>query len=147
MSERLSWDEYFSKIVETTSERSPCSRLQVGCLLVNDNRIVSQGYNGFLPGCPHKSIVRDNHEQATLHAEQNALMRWHQVPKFHYFAHWGLEMNSRWNPKFAWCYGDEDLMGILKQIGASCSAGTAYYGMLPKILEKIVVALSVRWAQ
>ena len=71
---RISWDEYFSKIVMTTSERSPCERLQVGCLLVNDNRIVSQGYNGFLPGCPHESIVRDNHEQATLHAEQNALM-------------------------------------------------------------------------
>ena len=72
--ERISWDEYFSKIVMTTSERSPCERLQVGCLLVNENRIVSQGYNGFLPGCPHESIVRDNHEQATLHAEQNALM-------------------------------------------------------------------------
>ena len=72
--ERISWDEYFSKIVMTTSERSPCERLQVGCLLVKENRIVSQGYNGFLPGCPHESIVRDNHEQATLHAEQNALM-------------------------------------------------------------------------
>ena len=71
---RISWDEYFSKIVMTTSERSPCERLQVGCLLINDNRIVSQGYNGFLPGCPHESVVRDNHEQATLHAEQNALM-------------------------------------------------------------------------
>ena len=72
--ERLSWDEYFSKIVSVTAERSPCERLQVGCLLVKDNRIISQGYNGFLPGCPHKSIVRDSHEQATLHAEQNALM-------------------------------------------------------------------------
>ena len=72
--ERISWDEYFSKIVMTTSERSPCERLQVGCLLVNDNRIVSQGYNGFLPRCPHESIIRDNHEQATLHAEQNALI-------------------------------------------------------------------------
>ena len=72
--ERLSWDEYFSKIVSVTAERSPCERLQVGCLLVKENRIISQGYNGFLPGCPHKSIVRDNHEQATLHAEQNALM-------------------------------------------------------------------------
>ena len=71
--ERLSWDEYFSKIVQVTSERSPCERLKVGCLLVNDNRIISQGYNGFLPGCPHKSIVRNNHEQATIHAEQNAL--------------------------------------------------------------------------
>ena len=28
---------------------------------------------GFLPGCPHKSIIRDNHEQATIHAEQNAI--------------------------------------------------------------------------
>ena len=72
--ERLTWDEYFSKIVKVTAERSPCERLQVGCLLVKENRIISQGYNGFLPGCPHESIVRDNHEQATLHAEQNALM-------------------------------------------------------------------------
>ena len=47
--------------------------LHVGCLLVHDNRIISQGYNGFLPGCPHESIIRDNHEQATIHAEQNAL--------------------------------------------------------------------------
>ncbi len=56
-----------------TSKRSPSKRSQVGCLLVNDNRIISQGYNGFLPGCPHNSIVRDNHEQATVHAEQNAI--------------------------------------------------------------------------
>ena len=71
---RPTWDEYFTKIVQATSKRSPCHRLQVGCLLVKDNRIISQGYNGFLPGCKHNSIVRDNHEQATVHAEQNALM-------------------------------------------------------------------------
>ena len=70
---RPNWDEYFKKIVSVTAERSPCERLQVGCLLVKDNRIVSQGYNGFLPGCPHASIVRNNHEQATVHAEQNAI--------------------------------------------------------------------------
>lgn len=70
---RPSWDEYFKQITLVTSTRSPCERLQVGCLLVKDNRIISQGYNGFLPGCPHQSIVRDNHEQATVHAEQNAI--------------------------------------------------------------------------
>ena len=70
---RPSWDDYFKEIVWVTSKRSPCERLNVGCLLVKDNRIVSQGYNGFLPGCPHKSIVRDGHEQATVHAEQNAI--------------------------------------------------------------------------
>ena len=72
--ERPSWDDYFKEIVLVTAKRSPCERLHVGCLLVNNNRIISQGYNGFLSGCPHESIVRDNHEQATLHAEQNALM-------------------------------------------------------------------------
>ena len=70
---RPSWDEYFKEIVQVTAKRSPCDRLQVGCLLVKDNRIVSQGYNGFLPGCEHQSIMRDGHEQATVHAEQNAI--------------------------------------------------------------------------
>ena len=71
--ERPSWNEYFKEIVQVTAKRSPCSRLQVGCLLINNNRIIAQGYNGFLPGCPHESKVRDGHEQATIHAEQNAI--------------------------------------------------------------------------
>ena len=71
--ERPSWQEYFKQIVMVTATRSPCERLQVGCLLVKDNRIISQGYNGFLPNCPHKSVVINNHEQATVHAEQNAI--------------------------------------------------------------------------
>ena len=41
--------------------------------MVKDNRIISQGYNGFLPGCPHRSIIREDHEMAIVHAEQNAL--------------------------------------------------------------------------
>ena len=71
--ERPTWNEYFKEIVLATAKRSPCERMKVGCLLVKDNRIISQGYNGFLPGCPHQSIVRNNHEQATVHAEQNAI--------------------------------------------------------------------------
>jgi hypothetical protein len=31
------------------------------------------GYNGFLAGTDHKSIVRNGHEQATIHAEINAI--------------------------------------------------------------------------
>ena len=72
--ERPSWDTYFKTIVTATKERSPCERLHVGCLLVKDNRIISQGYNGFLPGVKHESIMRDGHEQATIHAEQNAIV-------------------------------------------------------------------------
>ena len=73
MTNRLNWNEYFAKIVSVTAERSSCHRLHVGCLLVKNNRIISQGYNGHLPGCKHESIVRNNHEQSTVHAEQNAI--------------------------------------------------------------------------
>tara|TARA_B100001248_G_C27386958_1_gene460192 strand:- start:904 stop:1344 length:441 start_codon:yes stop_codon:yes gene_type:complete len=70
---RLSWDEYFMSVAFLISARSTCERLNVGCVIVKDNRIISAGYNGFLPGMPHESIVRDNHEQATVHAEQNVI--------------------------------------------------------------------------
>lgn len=74
---RPSWDEYFMAMALLISSRSPCERLHVGCVLVSagehKNRVVAAGYNGFLPGAPHISRVRDNHEQATVHAEQNAI--------------------------------------------------------------------------
>ena len=72
--ERPDWDTYFKNIVLVTKDRSPCERLHVGCLLVHDNRIIAQGYNGFLPGVEHTSIMCDGHEQATVHAEQNAIV-------------------------------------------------------------------------
>ena len=71
--ERPTWQEYFKQMTECTALRSPCERLKVGCLLVNDNRIIAQGYNGFLPGAPHESKVINGHEQSTVHAEQNAI--------------------------------------------------------------------------
>ena len=59
------------------STRSPCERLHVGCVIVSagerKNRLIAAGYNGFLPGTPHTSRVREGHEQATVHAEQNAI--------------------------------------------------------------------------
>ena len=71
---RPSWDEYFREIVLCTCKRSSCKRLQVGCILVKENRIISQGYNGFLSGHPHNSIIENDHEIATIHAEQNAII-------------------------------------------------------------------------
>ena len=70
---RLSWDQYFMSIAFLTASRSVCERLQVGCVIVDNNRIVATGYNGHISGTPHQSIVRDDHEQATVHAEQNAI--------------------------------------------------------------------------
>jgi dCMP deaminase len=75
--ERPSWDEYFMATALLIASRSACGRLHVGCVLVSGgehrNRIVAAGYNGFLPGCAHESRLREGHEQATVHAEQNAI--------------------------------------------------------------------------
>ncbi len=74
---RPSWDDYFMATAVLLSTRSPCERLHVGCVIVSagerKNRLIAAGYNGFLPGTPHTSRVREGHEQATVHAEQNAI--------------------------------------------------------------------------
>lgn len=75
--ERPSWNDYFMATAVLISTRSPCERLHVGCILVSggerQNRLIAAGYNGFLPGTPHLSRLREGREQATVHAEQNAV--------------------------------------------------------------------------
>lgn len=74
---RPTWDEYFMATAVLIATRSNCERLHVGCVIVaggeRKNRLVAAGYNGYLPGTPHVSRVRAGHEQATVHAEQNAV--------------------------------------------------------------------------
>jgi len=73
MNIRPTWDEYFKQITYLVSTRSSCEKLNVGCLFVKDNRIIAQGYNGYIAGCEHKMVIRDNHNIGTIHAEQNAI--------------------------------------------------------------------------
>jgi dCMP deaminase len=74
---RPSWDEYFMATALLIASRSSCERLHVGCVMVSGgsqpHRIIAAGYNGYLPGTPHTSRIRDGHEQGTVHAEQNAI--------------------------------------------------------------------------
>jgi len=70
---RLDWDEYFMSIALLASCRSPCERLNVGSVIVKSNRLISMGYNGYIPGAPHISRVYENHEQSIIHSEINAL--------------------------------------------------------------------------
>jgi dCMP deaminase len=74
---RPQWDDYFMATAMLISARSNCDRLHVGCVLVSNgeclHRVIAAGYNGFVAGAPHKSRIRDAHEQATVHAEQNAI--------------------------------------------------------------------------
>ena len=57
----------------SATKRSICKRLQVGCVVVKDKRVISAGYSWVFKGSPHISRVVNNHEQFTIHAEQNAI--------------------------------------------------------------------------
>ena len=71
--ERINWDQYFMSLAILSSVRSNCPRLNVGCVIVKDKHVISMGYNGFLPKAKHISIITNDHEQGTVHAEQNAI--------------------------------------------------------------------------
>ncbi len=48
----ISWDEYFMGVAELSAKRSKDPNTQVGaCIVSNDNKILSMGYNGFPMGC------------------------------------------------------------------------------------------------
>lgn len=70
---RPSWNEYFMTAAYLISKRSSCERLHVGCIIIDNNRIITTGYNGHIKGAAHISIIDNGHEQMTIHAEANAI--------------------------------------------------------------------------
>ena len=73
---RISRQTMFMEMAKIVSKRSTCFRLNVGCVLVKNNRVVSCGYNGTPPGEPHcrgnRCPGRDGCN-LTIHAEDNAI--------------------------------------------------------------------------
>ena len=48
----ISWDEYFMGVAILSGQRSKDPNTQVGCCIVSqDNKILSMGYNGLPTGC------------------------------------------------------------------------------------------------
>lgn len=82
--EYLSWDEYFMSIAKLSAKRSKDPSTQVGaCIVSNDNRILSIGYNGAPNGFNDKDFPWSR-EGETLytkytyvcHAELNAILNY-----------------------------------------------------------------------
>lgn len=76
---RISRDENFIEIAKIVAKRSPCLSRQVGAVIVNNNRIISTGYNGPPAGhvhcseCLRKISGADLDTCPAIHAEMNAL--------------------------------------------------------------------------
>ena len=83
---RPDWDSYFMRIADFAALRTNCMKRGVGAVLVQDNRIISTGYNGTAGGlrnCSDGGCSRCNSNTKCghsldsclcLHAEENALL-------------------------------------------------------------------------
>lgn len=78
----ISWNEYFMGMALLSALRSKDPARQVGCCIVdNDNRIISVGYNGFpnqcsddeYPWCKNKPQLYTKYPYV-VHAEANAIL-------------------------------------------------------------------------
>ena len=81
----ISWDEYFMGVAELSAMRSKDPGTQVGaCIVSQDNKILSMGYNGFPKGCPDDEFRweregADPYETKyfySTHSELNAILNY-----------------------------------------------------------------------
>lgn len=69
-------DEIYLEMADVWSKNSHCKRMQVGCLIVKNKSIISDGYNGSPSGFPN--ICESEHNETlpyVLHAEANAITK------------------------------------------------------------------------
>lgn len=80
----LNWDEYFMGIALLSAQRSKDSNTQVGaCIVDQDNKILSVGYNGMPTGCDDDKMpweregdFLDTKYPYVCHAELNAILNY-----------------------------------------------------------------------
>ncbi|MGN1300987.1 MAG: deoxycytidylate deaminase [Clostridia bacterium] len=80
----INWDEYFMGIAMLSGERSKDPSSQVGaCIVSQDNKILSMGYNGFPIGCSDDKVsweregdFADTKYPYVCHAELNAILNY-----------------------------------------------------------------------
>ena len=81
----LSWDEYFMGVAMLSGMRSKDPNTQVGCCIVSqDNKILSMGYNGFPIGCSDDEFpwAREGEDPLetkyvySTHSELNAILNY-----------------------------------------------------------------------
>ena len=69
-------DLVYLKMAEVWGTNSHCKRMQVGCLMVKNKSIISDGYNGSPSGFPNQCEDGDNVTLPyVLHAEANAITK------------------------------------------------------------------------
>ena len=68
-------DERYLRMAQIWSENSYCERRKVGALIVRDNMIISDGFNGTPSGFPNVCEENNVTFPYVLHAEANAITK------------------------------------------------------------------------
>ncbi|MBR5715810.1 MAG: dCMP deaminase family protein [Bacteroidales bacterium] len=69
-------DHRYLRMAAIWAENSYCKRRQVGCLIVKEKMIISDGYNGTPTGFENDCETEDNRSKPyVLHAEANAITK------------------------------------------------------------------------
>jgi len=69
------FDYAHMEAAEVYAKLSSAERLQVGCIIVKDNRIISIGYNGMPSGWDNICEIDNVTKPEVLHAETNAIAK------------------------------------------------------------------------
>ena len=73
---QLKYDKAYLRIAREWAKLSYCDRKQVGAIIVKDNMIISDGYNGTPSGYTNCCEDEDGETQwYVLHAEANAILK------------------------------------------------------------------------
>ena len=99
----INWDEYFIGVAKLSARRSKDPNTQVGaCIVSEDNKILSMGYNGFPRGCSDEDFP------------------------------WGkeFELTDPYNAKYLYCTHSE-LNAILNYRGGSLEGSKIYVTLFP----------------
>ena len=83
----ISWDEYFMGVADLSGRRPKDPNTQVGaCIVSEDNKIMSMGYNGFPKGCSDDEFPWGREQEAddpystkylyVTHSELNAILNY-----------------------------------------------------------------------
>lgn len=70
---QFEWDRYFLEMLELVKRRSPDKETQVACILTENNRIISQGYNGWPSHIDNLPNTRPDKYPFMVHSEINAI--------------------------------------------------------------------------
>lgn len=73
---KLRYDKAYLRIAKEWGKLSHCKRKQVGAIIVKDNMIISDGYNGTPSGFENGCEDENNYTKwYVLHAEANAILK------------------------------------------------------------------------